>query len=104
VRGFTTRTAIGWVCVKGPSAAESCARGNDARRLENAGAMVRDSVALLLNVPSDSFDVRIEPLLPGDLQKKWDELAKLGARPRSYSARPQSAAPRSLPISCKPIT
>ena len=35
-----------------------------ARRLQKAEAMVRDAIALFLDVPSDSFDVRIEPLLP----------------------------------------
>ena len=41
-----------------------------ARRLEKAEAMVRDAIALFLDVPSDSFDVRIEPVLPRDLQGK----------------------------------
>src|SRR5437870_1406321 len=40
------------------------------RRLENAEAMVRDAIALFLDVPSDAFDVRIEPVLPRDLQGK----------------------------------
>src|SRR5438445_9848549 len=41
-----------------------------ARRLEKAEAMVRDAIALFLDVPSDSFDVRIEPVLPRELQGK----------------------------------
>src|SRR5207245_11401127 len=41
-----------------------------ARRLEKAEAMVRDAIALFLDVPSESFDVRIEPLLPRELQGK----------------------------------
>ncbi len=41
-----------------------------ARRLEKAEAMTRDAIALFLDVPSDSFDVRVEPVLPRDLQKK----------------------------------
>lgn len=41
-----------------------------ARRLENAEAVARDAIALFLDVPSDSFDVRIEPVLPRDLQRK----------------------------------
>ena len=39
-----------------------------ARRLEKAGAMAGDAVALLLDVPPDSFDVKIEPVLPRDHQ------------------------------------
>jgi len=41
-----------------------------ARRLEKAEAMARDAIALFLDVPSDAFDVRIEPVLPRDLQGK----------------------------------
>lgn len=41
-----------------------------ARRLEKAEAMARDAIALFLDVPSDSFDVTIEPVLPRDLQRK----------------------------------
>ncbi len=41
-----------------------------ARRLEKAEAMARDAIALFLNVPSDLFDVRIEPVLPRELQRK----------------------------------
>ena len=41
-----------------------------ARRLEKVEAMVRDAIALFLDVPQDSFDITIEPVLPRDLQKK----------------------------------
>jgi predicted RNase H-like HicB family nuclease len=48
-----------------------------ARRLEKAEAIVRDAIALFLDVPSDSFDVRIEPVLPRDLQKKVGRARKV---------------------------
>jgi predicted RNase H-like HicB family nuclease len=48
-----------------------------ARRLEKAEAMARDAIALFLDVPSDSFDVRVEPVLPGDLQKRVSRLRKV---------------------------
>lgn len=48
-----------------------------ARRLEKAEAMVRDAIALFLDVPSDSFDVRIEPVLPRDLQGKAGRVRKV---------------------------
>lgn len=48
-----------------------------ARRLEKAEAMVRDAIALFLDVPSDSFDVRIEPVLPRDLQGKVGRARKV---------------------------
>ena len=34
-----------------------------ARRLEKADAMVRDAIALFLNISADSFEVKIEPVL-----------------------------------------
>src|SRR6266567_4781944 len=48
-----------------------------ARRLEKAEAMVRDAIALFLDVASDSFDVRIEPVLPRDLQGKVGRARKV---------------------------
>jgi len=48
-----------------------------ARRLEKAEAMVRDAIALFLDVSSDSFDVRIEPVLPRDLQGKVGRARKV---------------------------
>jgi hypothetical protein len=42
----------------------------EARRLEHAESMVRDAIALFLDVPGDSFDVKLEPVLSRDLQKK----------------------------------
>jgi predicted RNase H-like HicB family nuclease len=48
-----------------------------ARRLEKAEAIVRDAIALFLDVPSDSFDVRIEPVLPRDLQGKVGRARKV---------------------------
>jgi predicted RNase H-like HicB family nuclease len=48
-----------------------------ARRLEKAEAMVRDAIALFLDVPSDSFDVRIETVLPRDLQRKVGRARKV---------------------------
>ena len=41
-----------------------------ARRLAHVESMIRDAIALFLDVPADSFDVVVEPVLPGDLQKK----------------------------------
>ena len=41
-----------------------------ARRLEKVEATVRDAIALFLDVRPESFEIRIEPVLPRDLQKK----------------------------------
>ena len=48
-----------------------------ARRLEKAEVMVRDATALFLDVPSVLFDVRIEPVLPRDLQGKVGRARKV---------------------------
>src|SRR5207249_2360977 len=62
------------------------------------------SVSNSHHVPSDSFDHRFEPVLRAIFRGRWDELAKLGARPRSYSMRRQSPEPRLQPISFKSLT
>jgi predicted RNase H-like HicB family nuclease len=48
-----------------------------ARRLEKAEAMVRDAIALFLDVRADSFDIQIQPVLPRDLQKKVGRARKV---------------------------
>src|SRR5450759_941252 len=48
-----------------------------ARRLEKAEAMARDAIALFLDVPTDSFEVRVEPILPRELQKKVGRAKKV---------------------------
>jgi len=48
-----------------------------ARRLEKVDAMVRDAIALFLDVPADSFDIKVEPILPRDLQKKVGRARKV---------------------------
>jgi hypothetical protein len=48
-----------------------------ARRLEGVEATVRDAIALFLNVRPDSFDVRIVPVLPRELQKKVGRVRKV---------------------------
>jgi predicted RNase H-like HicB family nuclease len=48
-----------------------------ARRLEGVEATVRDAIALFMNVRPDSFEVRIEPVLPRALQKKVGRVRKV---------------------------
>ena len=48
-----------------------------ARRLEKAEAMARDAIALFLDVPTDSFEIRVEPILPSELQKKVGRARKV---------------------------
>lgn len=46
------------------------------RRLDQAEAMVREAIALFLEVPEDSFEVVVEPRLPGGSDKAVDELRR----------------------------
>lgn len=39
--------------------------------------MVRDAIALFLDVRRDSFEIRIEPILPRNLQKKVGRARKV---------------------------
>jgi predicted RNase H-like HicB family nuclease len=41
---------------------------SQARRLDQAEPMAREAISLFLDVPADSFDVRVEPSLPPDVQ------------------------------------
>jgi hypothetical protein len=57
-----------------------------ARRLERAEAMARDAIALFLDVPSDSFEVMVEPILPRELQKKVGLARKVRAEAEELQA------------------
>ncbi|MEO8744345.1 MAG: type II toxin-antitoxin system HicB family antitoxin [Candidatus Dormiibacterota bacterium] len=48
-----------------------------ARRLEKVDAMVRDAIAAFLDVRPDSFEIRVEPVLSRDLQKKVGRARKV---------------------------
>ena len=50
-----------------------------ARRLEKVEAVVRDAIALFLDVAPDSFDITVEPVLPRELQKKVGRVRKVRA-------------------------
>jgi predicted RNase H-like HicB family nuclease len=47
-----------------------------ARRLDQAEAMVREAIALMLDVPEDSFDVVLAPHLPERTELAVDELRR----------------------------
>ena len=66
--------AEGWWAISVPEL-----RGvqTQARRLDKVEATVRDAIALFLDVPEDSFDIRIDPVLPRDLQKKVGRVRKV---------------------------
>jgi len=46
---------------------------SQARRLDQAEAMAREAVSLFLDVPSDSFEVTVAPVLPAAVQADVDK-------------------------------
>jgi len=50
-----------------------------ARRLEKVDAIVRDAIALFLDVRADSFDIKVEPIVPRELQMKVVRARKVRA-------------------------
>jgi ribosomal protein L14E/L6E/L27E len=44
-----------------------------ARRLDQVDAMVREVISLLLDVPEDSFDVKLAPQLSADVQREVED-------------------------------
>ncbi len=47
------------------------------RRLDQVESMARDAIALLLDVPENSFDVVVKPLLPRSLQVEVERVRRL---------------------------
>jgi hypothetical protein len=70
----TCQRSQGWWAIRVPEV-----RGafSQARRLQHVERMVRDVVALALEVPPDSFDVRVEVMLPEPSQRALDRAIDL---------------------------
>jgi len=64
----------GWWAIRIPEV-----RGafSQARRLGQVERMVRDVVSLALEVPGDTFDVRVETRLPADAQRALERASEL---------------------------
>jgi hypothetical protein len=65
-------------------------RSTQARRLSEAEAMVRDLVAIMTDVPQNSFDVDMKIILPEDVQLELDQSVAL----REQAKRSQAEAAR----------
>jgi predicted RNase H-like HicB family nuclease len=63
-----------------------------ARRLDQAEAMVRDALALMLEVPEDSFDVELHPLVAPEAEEALAWLEKAKAEQRDAQAAVTEAA------------
>ncbi len=48
-----------------------------ARRLDQVEEMARDAIALLLDIPDDSFDVVVQPVLPKRLKIEVERVRRL---------------------------
>lgn len=65
-----------WWLVRVP---EVPAAFTQARRLDQAEAMAREVIALLLDVPDDSFDLRLDPVVPAEIAPDLAEARRLRA-------------------------
>lgn len=87
-KAYTARCARsgGWWAISVPEV-----RGvhTQARRLEQAEAMVREAIALVLDVAEDSFDVALAPELPPELEQA---IAAMGRSKQEAAAAQKAAA------------
>lgn len=86
----------GWWAIRVP---EVPGAFSQARRLGHVERMVRDVVALALEVPPDSFDVRVEVILPEPSQHALDralELRREAQQAAAAAARATLEAVRSM--------
>jgi len=65
-----------------------------ARRLDQVEAMARDAIALLLEVPEDSFDVAVRVELPDEIRTAIEELHAAKANAEAASAEASQVAQR----------
>ncbi len=66
----TATRSGGWWALEAPGVRRV---HSQARRLDQAEAMAREAIALVLDVPEDSFDVEVEPTLSDDLAPVLEE-------------------------------
>jgi predicted RNase H-like HicB family nuclease len=59
------RRSDGWWAIEVP---ELQGVFSQARRLDQVEAMTRDAIALFLDVPDDSFDLAVQPVLPQEIE------------------------------------
>jgi predicted RNase H-like HicB family nuclease len=67
-----------------------------ARRLDQVEAMTRDAIALLLEVPEDSFDVAVRVELPDEMRTAIEELHAAKANAEAASAEASQVAQRTV--------
>ena len=65
-----------------------------ARRLDQVEAMVREVISLLLDVPEDSFEVKLEPDLPADVMREVEEARTRRQQAQQAQREAMSAASR----------
>lgn len=69
-----------------------------ARRLDQVEAMARDAIALLLEVPEDSFTITVQVELPDEMRAALEELHAAKAKADSASAEASHVAQRTVQI------
>jgi predicted RNase H-like HicB family nuclease len=64
---------------------------SQARRLDQVEGMARDAIALFLDVPDDSFDVILQPVLPEELEIELQEAKTARSRADDAGREAQDA-------------
>jgi len=67
---------------------------SQARRLDQVEEMARDAIALFLDVPDDSFDVILQPVLPEELELELQEAKTARSRADDAGREAQDAVRR----------
>lgn len=67
---------------------------SQARRLDQVEGMARDAIALFLDVPDDSFDVILQPVLPEELELELQEAKTARSRADDAGREAQDAVRR----------
>jgi predicted RNase H-like HicB family nuclease len=67
---------------------------SQARRLDQVEDMARDAIALFLDVPNDSFDVNLQPVLPEELKLDLQEAKTARSRADDAGRKAQDAVRR----------
>jgi predicted RNase H-like HicB family nuclease len=61
------------------------------KRLDSAEAMARDAITLMLEVPEDSFEIDVEPVLPSDVEHALAEWADTVDEAKDAETKAKSA-------------
>src|SRR5258708_19559610 len=73
-------------------------RTTQARNLREVEAMARDLIAIMDDIPADSFSLEVAITLPAEVQEELDRSAALPQEAARTQAAPAPAPPRAAPL------